>query len=242
VPTERRIDLEEAGFGPENRVATLPNAVTALRLCCVPLFVWVLFGAHRQTAAAFLLGALGATDWVDGFLARRLHQVSKLGKVLDPTADRILVATAVIAVMVHGAVPTWFGVATLVREGLVAGAVLLLAALGSARIDVLWVGKVGTFALMFAYPAFLLGHGTAGWQVPIRDIAWVTGGIGLALAWVAACSYVGPARRAFALGRAARAGVPTDRGTSASSGGGPSAGTPRPENASLGARSTEEAR
>ncbi len=97
-------------------MATLPNALTALRLCCVPLFVWLVFGAHEQTAAAILLAVFGATDWVDGFLARRLGQVSNLGKVLDPTADRVLVATAVIVVMVDRAVPRFFGVATLARK------------------------------------------------------------------------------------------------------------------------------
>lgn len=191
----------EAGL---DRVVTLPNAVTLVRLLCIPLFVWLLFGAHRQTAAAILLAVLGATDWVDGFLARRLHQVSTVGKVLDPAADRILVATAVISIMVYGAVPVWFGVATIVREALVAGTVLTLAALGARRIDVLWIGKAGTFGLMFAYPAFLLGYGTAGWQQFIRDVAWVTGGIGLALAWAAAVAYLVPARRALAEGRADR--------------------------------------
>ena len=96
-----------------------------------------------------LLAVLGATDWIDGYVARRYHQVSTLGKVLDPAADRILVGTAVIAVIVHGAVPLWFGVATLAREVLVSVMVVLLAALGAARINVLWVGKAGTFALMF---------------------------------------------------------------------------------------------
>ena len=95
-----------------------------------------------------------------------------------------------VAIIVYGAVPVWFGVATLAREVVVSGAVLLLASLGATRIDVLWVGKAGTFALMFSYPAFLLGDGTAQWQDPIRVIAWVTGLIGLALAWVAAASYV----------------------------------------------------
>ena len=193
--------MEEPGL---DRVLTVPNVVTAVRLLCVPVFVWLLFGAHRQTAAAVLLGVLGATDWVDGFVARRLHQVSTLGKVLDPAADRVLVGTAVIAVTVHGAVPVWFGAATLVREVLVSGTVLALAALGARRIDVLWVGKAGTFGLMFAYPAFLLGYGTAGWQTVIRDIAWVTGGVGLALAWVAAVAYLVPARAALDGGRRPR--------------------------------------
>jgi cardiolipin synthase len=187
-----------------DRILTAPNVITLVRLLCIPLFLWLLFGAHRQTAAAVLLAVLGATDWVDGYVARRYGQVSTFGKVLDPTADRILVGTAVISIMVYGAVPLWFGLATIAREVLVSAMVVLLAALGAARIDVLWVGKAGTFGLMFAYPTFLLGDGTAGWQEPIRIIGWVTGLVGLALAWWAAGSYIGPARRALREGRAAR--------------------------------------
>jgi cardiolipin synthase len=188
-----------------DRILTVANLVTLVRLACIPLFVWLLFGAHRQTAAALLLGALGATDWIDGFVARRYHQVSNLGKVLDPVADRVLVVTAVIAIAVHGAVPVWFAVATLAREVVVSGAVLLLASLGAARIDVLWVGKAGTFALMFAYPAFLLSYGPAAWQGPVHVVAWVIGLIGLTLAWMAAASYVPVARKALRDGRRGRA-------------------------------------
>ena len=194
-------DVEQEGL---DRVLTVPNAITLVRLACIPLFLWLLFGTSRQTDAAVLLAVLGATDWVDGFVARRYGQVSTVGKVLDPVADRVLVVTAVIAIIVYGAVPVWFGAATLAREVVVSAAVLLLASLGAARIDVLWVGKAGTFALMFAYPAFLLGDGTAGWQDPIRIIAWVTGLIGLTLAWIAAASYVPVARRALLDGRRAR--------------------------------------
>jgi cardiolipin synthase len=187
-----------------DRIVTVPNAITLVRLACIPLFVWLLFGADRQTAAALLLAALGATDWVDGFVARRYHQVSTFGKVLDPVADRVLVVTAVITITIHGAVPVWFGAATLAREVVVSVAVLLLASLGAKRIDVLWVGKAGTFALMFSYPAFLLGDGDARWQGPFLVLAWVTGIIGLTLAWVAAGSYLPVARKALAAGRRAR--------------------------------------
>jgi len=187
-----------------DRILTAPNVITLIRLLCIPIFLWLLFGVHRQTAAAVLLAVLGATDWVDGYVARRYGQVSTFGKVLDPTADRLLVGTGVIAIMVYGAVPLWFGIATIAREVLVSAMVVLLATMGAARIDVLWVGKAGTFGLMFAYPTFLLGYGTASWQEPIRAIAWVTGLIGLVLAWWAAGSYIGPARRALRDGRAAR--------------------------------------
>jgi cardiolipin synthase len=200
-PVEADVEGEDVGLG---RVWTAPNVVTMVRLACIPLFVWLLFGAHRQSAAAVLLAVLGATDWVDGQLARRFHQVSNLGKILDPLADRVLVLTGVISIIVVGAVPLWFGLATIAREVLVSAAVLILAGLGASRIDVLWVGKAGTFALMFAYPAFLLGHGNAGWQEPVRIVAWITGIIGLTLAWVAAASYVAPARKALSAGRRGR--------------------------------------
>ncbi len=189
--------------GPDRGVWTLPNGVTAVRLACVPVFVWLLFGAHHPVGAAVLLAVLGSTDWVDGQLARRLGQVSTVGKVLDPTADRLLVATAVVCSMVIGAVPVWFGIATIAREALVSGAVVVLASMGAPRIDVLWVGKAGTFALMTAYPLFLLGHGPAAWQHDVRDVAWVIGLIGLVLAWVAAACYVPVARRALTQRRAA---------------------------------------
>jgi cardiolipin synthase len=188
----------------EDRILTAPNLVTAARLAGTGVFVWLLFGADKQTASAILLAVLGATDWVDGFVARRFNQVSTLGKVLDPLADRVLVATGVISVLVYGAAPLWLGIATIAREALVSVAVLLLASLGAERIDVLWVGKAGTFGLMFAYPTFLLSYGTAGWQGPIRIIAWVFAIPGLTLAWVAAAAYVPVARRALAAGRSRR--------------------------------------
>ena len=188
----------------EDRVLTAANVVTTLRLAGVGAFLWLLFGAGDQTAAAILLGVLGATDWVDGQLARRLHQVSRIGKVIDPAVDRVLVGTAVIAVIVHGAVPLWFGLLTVAREVVVSGTVLALAALGARRIDVLWIGKAGTFGLMVAYPGFLIAHGNAGWQEPFRVVAWVAGVAGIALAWSAAIAYLVPARRALAEGRSGR--------------------------------------
>src|SRR5438445_11246371 len=127
-------------------VLTIPNLVTLVRLACVPVFCWLLFGRDDRTAAAWLLAVLGCTDWVDGYLARHLGQVSELGKVLDPTADRILLGTVVVSLMVHGDLSPWVGGAALAREILVSGAVIALAAAGARRIDVQWVGKAGTLA------------------------------------------------------------------------------------------------
>ena len=101
----------------------LPTSSPWCGSCASRVFLWLLFGAHRQTAAAVLLAVLGATDWVDGYVARRYGQVSTFGKVLDPTADRLLVGTAVISIMIYGAVPLWFGIATIAREVLVSAMV-----------------------------------------------------------------------------------------------------------------------
>ncbi len=188
----------------ESRILTVPNLVTLVRLALLPVYCWLLFARHETTAAAILLAVIGATDWVDGQLARRLHQVSALGKVLDPVADRILMLTAVITIAWVHAVPLWFAGLTLAREILISAATLLVAAMGGRRVDVLFVGKAGTFALMSAYPAFLIGHGPATWQAWFRGFAWVVGSVGLVLAWTALFSYIGPAREALREGRAAR--------------------------------------
>ncbi|HBM55678.1 MAG TPA: CDP-diacylglycerol--glycerol-3-phosphate 3-phosphatidyltransferase, partial [Acidimicrobiaceae bacterium] len=131
-------------------VWTVPNAISVARIACIPWFVWLLFAAEDRTAAALLLGALGATDWVDGWIARRFDQISEVGKVLDPTADRFLLLVAAPAMIIDGSVPTWFAVAALLREVLVGVAALVLAGFGARRIDVTWWGKTGTFALLFA--------------------------------------------------------------------------------------------
>ena len=188
---------------------TWPNLVTVIRLALIPVFVWLLFDTHHRAMAAWLLGALGATDWVDGWLARRLGQTSTVGKILDPTADRILVMVGLVSVALAGAVPWWFAGATLVREILVSVLTVVLAALGAARIDVLWWGKVSTFALMTTFPAFLLTCNPDGaplqtWQTLLRYATWVVGIFGLTLSWVVLVGYVRPALAALRAGRQGR--------------------------------------
>jgi cardiolipin synthase len=182
-----------------------------VRLALLPLFVYLVVWTVHWSMAALLLAVLGATDWVDGFLARRLHQVSNLGKILDPVADRLLVITALVTIAYVGAVPWWFAGATLVRELIVSVMVIVLALLGAARIDVLWWGKVSTFALMTAYPVFLWtcnpnGEPIEDWQRVLRAINWGVAIFGLALAWVVLFSYVPPALAALRAGRRGRAG------------------------------------
>jgi cardiolipin synthase len=188
---------------PQRGILTIPNLVTLIRLACVPLFCWLLFSKDDRTAAAWLLAVLGCTDWVDGYLARHLHQVSELGKVLDPTADRILLGTVVISLIIDGSVPAVVGWGVLVREVLISAAVLVLAAAGARRIDVQWAGKAGTLSLMVAFPLFMMG--TPGpWGRPSLVIAWLFAVPGLVLSWYAAVTYVPMGRRALAEGRTAR--------------------------------------
>jgi cardiolipin synthase len=188
----------------ESRILTLPNLITIVRLSCLPVFLWLLFSRDNRAAAAWLLAALGITDWVDGYLARHMHQVSELGKILDPVADRLLFIVGAGGILVDGSVPVWFAMVVLVRETLVGGATLVLAAMGARRIDVTWFGKAGTFCLMIAFPLFLASHSTLGWADTAGVLAWLAGIPGLALSIYAAVLYVPLARRALAEGRADR--------------------------------------
>jgi CDP-diacylglycerol--glycerol-3-phosphate 3-phosphatidyltransferase len=190
----------------EDRILTVPNAITALRLALLPVFVWLLLihDPHERYAAGLLLGLLGISDWVDGYIARHAGQVSTLGKVLDPTADRLLLVTAVVCMLVDGSAPRWLVILVLVRETLVAAATVGLALAGARRIDVRWVGKAGTFALMVALPLFIISKSSASWAGLAGFLAWGFAIPGLALAWFAAVAYVPSARRAVAEGRVGR--------------------------------------
>jgi len=189
-------------------VLTIPNAISGVRLLCVPVFLWLLWGADRPAVAAWLLAGLGATDWIDGWIARHFAQGSELGKVLDPTADRALLIAGAVALLredVPGLV-TVAVVVVLVRETLIAAVTLVLAAAGARRIDVIWAGKAGTLAIMFSLPMFLLAAHVGGtWHALLNIGGWGFGLSGLALGWFAAVRYVPAARRALAEGRTARA-------------------------------------
>lgn len=192
---------------PADRILTVPNAVTVARLACLPLFLWLLLGREDLVAAGILLSVLGATDWLDGYLARRLDQVSTIGKILDPVADRLLFFAAVGGVIVAGAAPLWFCVVVLAREIIVATVTVVIAALGARRIDVTWAGKAGTFGLMFAFPLFIGGASGLAVAPVFEVLAWVMGLPGLALSLYAAIAYVPMAGRALREGRAAQHAV-----------------------------------
>jgi cardiolipin synthase len=191
----------------EDRILTVPNVITFVRLLCLPIYLWLLLGLDNRAAAAALLAVLGATDWVDGYIARHFHQVSNLGKVLDPVADRFLFFVGVGGILIVDGAPRWFSIIVLVREVLVGAATVLLAMLGAKRIDVTWFGKAGTFGLMFAFPLFLWGSGENGFD-PAWVLGYVAGIPGLLLSLYAAALYVPMGVRALREGRAARNAAP----------------------------------
>ncbi|MEX1126883.1 MAG: CDP-alcohol phosphatidyltransferase family protein [Acidimicrobiia bacterium] len=180
-----------------NRVLTIPNLVTFTRLLGVGLFWWVLLVQDNIALAAWLVFTIGWTDWIDGYLARRLNQVSELGRVLDPVADRLMIASAVIGGLIVGVVPVAVGALLIAREVLVGLVAIYLAARGGGTIDVRYYGKVATFLLYGAIPAFyLVAAGFMEWF--LRPTGWVAAVVGLALYWYVAVSYIGDTRHRLA--------------------------------------------
>jgi len=190
-----------------SRILTLPNVISVLRLLCVPVFLWLLWKPDpARRAAAVLLAVLGATDWIDGWIARRYDQGSELGKILDPTADRVLLVAAVVALLFEDLplgvdVVLWI---VLIREVLVAAATIVLAAAGARRIDVVWAGKAGTLAIMFSLPAFLMAEAAPSVEFFFNLVGWGFAIGGIVLGYIAAAKYVPAARAALHEGRSAR--------------------------------------
>ncbi|MFZ4811629.1 MAG: CDP-alcohol phosphatidyltransferase family protein [Ilumatobacteraceae bacterium] len=199
------MDATAAHVG-SHKYLTAPNVFTLVRLCCIPLFLYLLFGRDNRAAAAWLLGGLGATDWVDGWLARRFDQVSEFGKMFDPTADRILFVVAITAIIIDGSAPLWFCIAVLAREVIVGGAVAIATlAFHMPRFDVTYWGKLATFLLMFAFPGFMLGATDFPGHTGFLITAWIVGIPGLVLSYWTGVQYIPTIRAGIATGRAARA-------------------------------------
>ncbi|MGF1599513.1 MAG: CDP-alcohol phosphatidyltransferase family protein [Acidimicrobiales bacterium] len=181
-----------------DQVLTWPNAFTLGRLCCIPLFVWLIFGRDHRAAAAWLLAALGTTDWVDGWLARRFDQATELGAVFDPIVDRILFFVAIPSLIIDGSIPVVVAVLGLAREAVVAVFAVGIQAVGADRLQVTREGKTGTFLLMFAFPLFLGSESTLSYAPALRWLAWLFVAPGLGYSWYSALTqYLPIARRAL---------------------------------------------
>ena len=180
---------------------SVPNAITLARLCMLPIFLYVLFGRDNRAAAAWLLGAISYTDWIDGWVARKLNQTSVFGSVFDPFVDRVLFIVATIGVMIDGGVPSWFCIAIMVREIAIGGAMLIGTMFGMQRFAVSYWGKWYTLFLMTSVPLLLLGSSRSGLADGATVLGWIFAAPGLALSYYTAVMYVPVIRANLRAGR-----------------------------------------
>jgi cardiolipin synthase len=180
------------------RILTIPNLLSVLRIALIPAFVWLIVDEDTTFAGLVLFGAVLATDWVDGAIARATGQVSELGKVLDPTSDRLAIAAGLIALVVRDAFPLWAALLILVRDGAILVAAIALLSVRRTRIEVRYLGKVATFALMVAIG--LVAWGTLGYAFAPAALAcgWTIFAVAIVEYYVATALYVGDLRRALA--------------------------------------------
>jgi cardiolipin synthase len=174
-----------AGLG---RIATIPNAVSFARLLGVPVFLYLILGPHYDVAAVIVLAIGGSSDWIDGYLARRLNQVSRLGELMDPLADRLYIFATLLAFAIRGVIPWWFLIAIAARDILLTVCLFVLRRYGYGPPPVHYLGKTATFILLFAFPMLFLAKitGSTFWYAAGWGFAWW----GIVLYWIAAGFYV----------------------------------------------------
>ena len=185
--------IVHAGQGG-SAVWTVPNVVSMVRLALVPVFA-VLIVSGEDVWALIVLAVSGASDWLDGFLARRLDQVTKLGQVLDPAADRLFILVTLIGLLWRGVVPWWVLALVVLRDVLLACLAPVLARYGYGPLAVTMVGKAGTFALLYAFPLLLLAQTPGPVGTVSRAVGWAFAAWGIGLYWLAGWHYLAQTRR-----------------------------------------------
>jgi cardiolipin synthase (CMP-forming) len=179
-------------------IATVPNAISLGRVVLTPVFFLLIVDPDTTTLGLWVFAAVIATDWVDGTIARRTGQVSELGKILDPVADRLALAAGIVALAVRGVLPVWAAALILLRDAVVIGAGLVVLVRRHVRIDVRWIGKVATFSLMVAVPAIAWGELGSPLAAAATAVGWVCFAVGIVEYYVAAAVYAGDVRDALA--------------------------------------------
>jgi cardiolipin synthase len=177
------------GSRPERRVLTVPNALSAFRILLIPAFVVLLADEDTRLAGFLLAGVVLSTDWVDGVIARRTGQVTELGKLLDPLADRLAMAAAIITFAVTELIPWWVAVVVLARDAVVLAAAVWLAVTRAPRIDVRPIGKYATFTLMWGIPAIAWGNAGLLLDDLVRVLGWVWFSVGVVEYYAAAVAF-----------------------------------------------------
>jgi cardiolipin synthase (CMP-forming) len=172
-----------------DRVATVPNVLSLLRLVLVPVFCWLILTGHDGWALA-VLAVSGLSDYLDGMLARRWGQVSRIGQLLDPMADRLYIVSTLIGLALRDVVPWWLVVVLVSRDVLLTLTVPVLARHGYGPLPVHSLGKAATFNLLYAFPLLLLAQVGGRVGAVIEPMAWAFAWWGTALYWWAAVLYV----------------------------------------------------
>nr|WP_176739672.1 CDP-alcohol phosphatidyltransferase family protein [Micromonospora aurantiaca] len=187
-----------------DRVLTLPNLISFVRLVGVPIFLYLFLVVRADVAAIAVLAVGGTSDWVDGWIARRLGQVSRLGELLDPLADRLYILATLLAFTAREVVPWQFTGALLARELLLLVSLGVLRRYGYGPPPVHYVGKAATFLLLAAFPILLLADAVPDAGTAAGAIGWGLAWWGLVLYWVAGAMYVVQASRLVRAMRARR--------------------------------------
>ena len=186
------------------RILTIPNLISVARLAGVPVFLWLVLGLRSQAGdwwAICLLVSAGASDWLDGKIARALDQQSRLGEVLDPAADRLYIVATIIALAVRSIIGWWLVVVLAARELTLGLALLRLRRAGYGPLRVSFVGKAATLCLLYAFPLLFLGSHQGSYALVARVFGWAFALWGSALYWWAAALYLEQARRLLAADR-----------------------------------------
>lgn len=181
----------ESSHNAMGRVLTIPNLISFARLAGVPLFLYLFLVSESYGWAVAVLAIGGTSDWIDGYLARKLGQVSRLGELLDPLADRLYILATLLAFTLKGVLPWWFTIALLAREAVLLVTLIILRRNGFGPPPVHYVGKTGTFILLFAFPVLLLAWATTGTLHTLSYASgWALALWGLALYWIAGFLYL----------------------------------------------------
>ncbi|HYY10671.1 MAG TPA: CDP-alcohol phosphatidyltransferase family protein [Kineosporiaceae bacterium] len=191
---------------PGDRVLTLPNALSALRLALVPVFFWLVL-THRDGWALVVILVSGWTDYFDGLLARRWNQVSRLGQLLDPAADRLYILATLIGLAWRDVVPWWLVALVVGRDVLLSVTIPVLARYGYGPLPVHFLGKAATFNLLYAFPLLLLAQIGGPVADPARVAGWAFAWWGTGLYWWAGWLYVRQVRDVVSAARAEQAGA-----------------------------------
>jgi cardiolipin synthase len=181
--------LSEAAAEGTDRIWTIPNALSILRLLGVPLFLWLLLGPHADAWALVVLMISGFTDWLDGVLARKLNQVSAFGALLDPLADRLYILATLVGLVLRHVIPLWLAIVIVGRDVVLGLALPLLRRAGYGPPSVHYLGKAATFCLLYAFPLLLLGDGDSTLNVLARVFGWAFAIWGTALYYWAGALY-----------------------------------------------------